>query len=272
MATQIAPKPSQTPNLPPEHDEEEGGKVMGFFDHVDELRRRLVRVVFAVVIGMLASLVFTNTVIEYMKAAYGERLAILGPADSVIIFFRVALMLGVILAMPVIVYHVFMFVVPGLTRKERRWIFTILPIITLLFLLGLAVTWFVLIPIYINFLKNFQADIFVIQWTADQYITFVTTVLLWHGVAFETPVIFYALGRLGIVTPRGMIKYWRQAVVGTAIIAAIITPTVDPVTMSMFMSVMLGLYVFSILTVTIAFHVNRRRLAKLDAALSRSEL
>lgn len=268
MATQIAPKPPQTPDLPPEHDEEEGGKLMGFFDHVDELRRRLVRVVFAIVIGMLASLAFTNTVIEYMKAAYGERLAILGPADSVVIFFRVALMLGVILAMPIIVYHVFMFVVPGLTRKERRWIFTILPIITLLFLLGLAVTWFVLIPIYINFLKNFQADIFVIQWTADEYITFVTTVLLWHGVAFETPVIFYALGRLGIVTPRGMIKYWRQAVVGTAIIAAIITPTVDPVTMSMFMGVMLGLYMFSILTVTIAFHINRRRLAKLDAALS----
>jgi sec-independent protein translocase protein TatC len=268
MATQIAPKPPQTPDLPPEHDEEEGGKLMGFFDHVDELRRRLVRVVFAIVIGMLASLAFTNTVIEYMKAAYGERLAILGPADSVVIFFRVALMLGVILAMPIIVYHVFMFVVPGLTRKERRWIFTILPIITLLFLLGLAVTWFVLIPIYINFLKNFQADIFVIQWTADEYITFVTTVLLWHGVAFETPVIFYALGRLGIVTPRGMIKYWRQAVVGTAIIAAIITPTVDPVTMSMFMGVMLGLYLFSILTVTIAFHINRRRLAKLDAAIS----
>lgn len=268
MATQIAPKPPQTPDLPPEHDEEEGGKLMGFFDHVDELRYRLVRVVFAIVIGMLASLAFTNTVIEYMKAAYGERLAILGPADSVVIFFRVALMLGVILAMPIIVYHVFMFVVPGLTRKERRWIFTILPIITLLFLLGLAVTWFVLIPIYINFLKNFQADIFVIQWTADEYITFVTTVLLWHGVAFETPVIFYALGRLGIVTPRGMIKYWRQAVVGTAIIAAIITPTVDPVTMSMFMGVMLGLYMFSILTVTIAFHINRRRLAKLDAAIS----
>ncbi len=268
MAAQIAPKPPQTPDLPPEHDEEEGGKLMGFFDHVDELRRRLVRVVFAVVIGMLASLAFTNTVIEYMKAAYGERLAILGPADSVVIFFRVALMLGVILAMPIIVYHIFMFVVPGLTRQERRWIFTILPVVTLLFLLGLAVTWFVLIPIYINFLKNFQADIFVIQWTADEYITFVTTVLLWHGVAFETPVIFYALGRLGIVTPSGMIKYWRQAIVGTAIIAAIITPTVDPVTMSMFMGVMLGLYLFSILTVTAAYHINRRRLAKLDAATS----
>ncbi|MFN7209902.1 MAG: twin-arginine translocase subunit TatC, partial [Aggregatilineales bacterium] len=211
MATQIAPKAPQTPDLPPEPEEEEGGVPMTFFEHVDELRRRLVRIVISVAVGMLASLAFTNTVIEYMKAAYGERLAILGPADSVVIFFRVALMLGVILAMPIIVYHVFMFVVPGLTRKERRWLFTLLPIITLLFLIGLAVTWFVLIPIYINFLKNFQADIFVIQWTADEYITFVTTVLLWHGVAFETPVIFYALGRLGIVTPSGMIKYWRQA-------------------------------------------------------------
>ncbi len=268
MATQIAPKPPETPDdlLPEPLDE--GGQVMGFFEHVDELRRRLVRVVFAVVIGMLASLAFTNVVIEYMKAAYGERLAILGPADSVIIFFRVAFMLGVILAMPIITYHLFMFVAPGLTRKERRWVFMALPGTTLLFLIGLAVTWFILIPIYINFLKNFQADIFVIQWTADEYITFVTTVLLWHGVAFETPVIFYALGRMGVVTPRGMIKYWRQAIVGTAVISAIITPTVDPVTMSMIMGVLLSLYIFSILMVMIALRVNRRRLAKLDTAIS----
>lgn len=242
MATQVVPKPPVEPppdellELPPS----EEGKVMGFFEHLDELRRRIVRSVTAIAIGMVIALAFTNPVIEYMKAAYGERLALLAPADSVVIFFRVALMLGAILAMPIITYHVFMFILPGLTKKERRWVFLALPGTTLLFLGGIVFTWFILIPTYINFLKNFNSDIFVTQWTADEYITFVTSVLFWHGVAFETPIVFYVLGRMGAVTPRAMIKYWRQAVAGAAVLAAIITPTVDPVTMGLIMGVLLS--------------------------------
>jgi sec-independent protein translocase protein TatC len=238
----------------------EEGKVMGFFEHLDELRLRVTRSVMAIAIGMLFAVLFTNQVIAYMKSSYGERLVILGPADSVVIFFRVALMLGAVIAMPIITYHLFMFVMPGLTAKERRWVFMALPGTTLLFLIGLVFTWFLLIPLYINFLKNFQSDIFRVDWTADQYISFVTSVLFWHAAAFELPVVFYVLGRMGFATPRGMIKYWRQAIIGIAIISAIITPTVDPVTMSLIMGVLFGLYLFSILMTVIAIRINRRRL------------
>lgn len=267
MATQLIPNQPQPP-VPAGQEPPEEHKVMGFFEHLDELRMRVTRSVIAIALGMLVAVLFTNQVIAYMKSSYGERLVILGPADSVVIYFRVALMLGAIAAMPIITYHLFMFIMPGLTKKERRWVFMALPGTTLLFLVGLAFTWFLLIPVYINFLKNFQADLFRVDWTADQYISFVTSVLFWHGVAFETPIVFFVLGRMGFATPRGMLRYWRQAFVGIAVLSAIITPTVDPVTMSLIMSVLLSLYVVSIFMALIAVRINRRRLKMAEAVSS----
>lgn len=246
------------PQLPEPQDGE--GKVMGFFEHLDELRARLIRAFVAIGIGMVISLFFTNNVIEYMKASYGQRLLVLNPTDSVTVFLKVALLLGAILAMPIITYQLFMFVLPALTKKEKRWVFLALPGTTALFLGGIAFTWFLLVPLYIRFLGSFNSDIFETGWTADAYISFVTSVLFWHGVAFEAPVVFYVLGRMGVVTPIGMIKFWRQAIVGAAIAAAIITPTVDPVTMLSIMGVLLGLYVASIGLVFVAVRINRRRL------------
>lgn len=257
------------PISPPDHDLKPGTPevsaqgethVMGFFEHLEELRMRLTRAGAAVLIGMLISLLFTNEVISYLSRSYGDKLALLEPTDSVVTFFRVALMLGAILAMPMITYQVFMFVIPALTKNERRWVFLALPGTTALFLGGVLFTWFFLIPLYINFLKTFQGDIFETVWTADAYITFVTAVLFWHGAAFETPLIFYVLGRMGLVTAQGMIRWWRQAIVGAAVLSALITPTVDPVTMSVIMVILIGLYVASIGLVFTATRMNRKRL------------
>jgi sec-independent protein translocase protein TatC len=267
MATQIVPsdvnQPQVQPETAPPADGE--GKVMGFFDHLDELRQRFIRAAVAIGIGMVISLFFTNNVIEYMKLSYGKPLLVLNPTDSVTVFLKVALTLGAILAMPIITYQVFMFVMPALTRKERRWVFMALPGTTILFLGGIAFTWFFLVPTYIRFLGSFNSDIFETGWTADAYISFVTAVLFWHGVAFEAPVVFYVLARMGLVNAIGMIKFWRQAIVGTAVAAAVITPTVDPVTMLSIMGVLLGLYVASIGLVFVATRINRRRLGAMPS-------
>jgi sec-independent protein translocase protein TatC len=264
MATQLVPREGQA-DLPPEPLQPEDGenKVMGFFDHIDELRMRIVRSVIAIGLGMIVALLFTNDVIKYLMLEYGQRLQILNPTGTVTIFIRVAFMLGAILAIPVITYHVFMYIIPALTRRERRWVFMALPGTTFLFIFGLLFTWFLLVPLYINFLKNFQSDIFDVSWTAEEYITFVTSVVFWHGVAFETPLVFFVLARMGLVTAGTMIKYWRQAIVGAAVLAAVITPTVDPVTMGVIMGVLLGLYVASIFLVAIAQRINRRRVGAL---------
>jgi sec-independent protein translocase protein TatC len=240
-------KKLQTPNPPTEEPPEdpEGG-VMGFWEHIEELRDRTVKVVISVVIGMVIAAFFTNPVIAAMKASYGRELVLIGPTDAIVIFFRVALTLGAIIASPIITYHIFMFIIPGLTSRERRWVFLALPGTTILFMIGLAFAWFALIPTYVNFLTNFQADLFEPFYTADAYISFVTNVLIWHAAAFETPLIFYVLARGGFITAGVMLKYWRQAIIGAAVLAALITPTVDPVTMSVIMGILMALYVISI--------------------------
>lgn len=241
----------QTDTQPEAPSESEGG-VMGFFDHIEELRKRLIRALLSVLVALAFAVFFTNPVIAFMKQSYGERLLLLDPTDSIVVFFRVALMLSAIIASPMITYQILMFIFPGLTRKEKRWLLLSMPAVTALFLLGVLFTWFYLIPFYIDFLKNFQADIFQVQWTADNYIGFLTAVVFWHAAAFETPVIFYVLARMGLVTSRSMIRYWRHAIVIAAIIAAFITPTVDPLTMTVVMVVLLGLYFVSVILVFLA--------------------
>src|SRR5260221_8508869 len=104
-------------------DPPEEGHTMTFFEHLDELRSRLFRAVLAVGLGMAIAVFFTNPVLNFIKDTYGDQLRVLDPTDSVVIFFRVALFLGAVFASPMITYQLFMFVLPGLTRKERRWVF-----------------------------------------------------------------------------------------------------------------------------------------------------
>jgi sec-independent protein translocase protein TatC len=152
---------------------------------------------------------------------------------------------------------VLMFIVPGLTGKERRMLLTALPAITGLFLVGAAFAWFELIPPALGFLAGFQPTLFKPEWSAELYLGFVTALIFWMGVAFETPLIFFVLALLGFVRPQPLIKNWRIAVVGAAIIAAVITPTVDPVNMSLVMGPLIVLYILSIGMVFVARRIRR---------------
>lgn len=230
---------------------------MSLWDHLDELRKRLFRAVLALLIGTIGGIAVATPVLEFLRAPYGERFLVVDPTGSVIQYFRVALMVGAIIAIPVITYQVMAFVLPGLTRKEKRVLILSIPPITVLFLIGVAFTWFILIPPALSFLSGFQTDIFDAQWTADNYLGFVTSLLFWMGVAFETPLIFFVLSVLGIVTPRPLIRNWRIAIVGSAIAAAIITPTIDPVNLILVMGPLLALYTLSIFLVSIGMRFNR---------------
>src|SRR5581483_4940698 len=228
-------KPPET-NVVQEEEEEEGA-VMSFLDNLEELRTRLFRAVIAIAIGMLISTVFTNPVLNAIKETYGDNLQILEPTDSIVIFFRVALMLGAILASPIITYQIFMFILPGLTRKEKRWVLMALPGTTALFLFGLVFTWVILVPAYVSFL---------------------TAVLFWHAAVFETPLVFFILGRLGAVTAGSMLRYWRHAVVAATAISAFITPTTDPLTMLVITIILVALYGVSVLLVGITTGFRRQ--------------
>jgi sec-independent protein translocase protein TatC len=255
-------KPPETDTIPDTPQQEEGA-VMSFLEHVEELRMRLLRVLLGIAVGMGVALLFTNPVLNYLKDAYGDRLLIIDPTESIVVFFRVCLLLGAVLASPYITYQLFMFILPGLTRQEKRWVFLALPATTALFLFGIIFTWTFLVPAYVNFLQGFQSDVFKVNWTADNYIGFITAVLFWHGAAFETPLIFFVLGRFGVVTAASMLGYWRHAVVAASVIAAFITPTVDPLTMLVITVILVALYGLSVVLVGLTTGFRRQPIRRL---------
>lgn len=285
LRRQPAPPPPDEPDLDDDlYDEEDGGGArMGFFDHLDELRMRLVRAALSLVIGTAIGIALATPTLEVLRGPYckvvaandialegGEvdfdnlvidynncRFQNLGPTGGVVAFFRVSLMVGAIIAVPMITYQLLMFIFPGLTRREKRVVVLSLPAVTLLFLVGVFFSWFVLMPPALGFLEGFQQNLFRSEWTADLYLSFVTSLVFWMGVAFETPLVFFVLGFLGLVGTWSLIRSWRIAVVGAAIAAAMITPTIDPVNMMLVMGPLMALYLLSIFLVFVARRISR---------------
>lgn len=229
---------------------------MSFFDHLNELRTRLLWAFFAFITGTVISMFFADAVLRYLVSPYAERLVVLGPTGSVVTYFRVALMMGGIIGFPIILYQILLFVLPGLKTNEKRILIYSLPPVMVLFLIGVAFAWFILVPPAVGFLAGFQTDIFRPEWTADQYIGFITALLFWMGVAFELPLVMFVLSLLGLVRVGMLIRQWRIAIVLSAVAAAVITPTVDPINMILVMGPLLMLYTISIGLVLIGQRIN----------------
>lgn len=228
------------------------GPILPVFGHLNELRRHLTRAALAVLGTTLFSFIYADRLLQFLLAPYasarpgGTGLQTLRPTEGLETYFRIALLAGTVLAMPIILFEFWRFIQPGLRRYERRYIYAFIPSALLLFGLGLAFAWYVLAPAAINFLVNFMPDVFVAEWTSQEYISFVTRLLLWIGLAFEMPIVIYFVARVGLVTATTLRKQWRVAVVLIAVLAAVITPSIDPVTMLLTMAPLLALYVLSI--------------------------
>ncbi len=239
---------------------------MGFMEHLEELRGRLFKGFGALIVGTIIGAIITPPVLEYLLEPYraindeeARRLLVLGPTGAIVSYFRVALLLGGIIGVPVITYQIMMFILPGLTKKERRYVISALPAITILFLIGIAFAWFVLMPPAIAFLESFQDDVFQAEWAANEYLSFVTALLFWMGVSFEMPLVMFVLSLLGVIGPGVLMRQWRLAVVASAIAAAFITPTVDPVNMMLVMGPLLALYAISIVLVALGRRMTRSK-------------
>src|SRR6185369_1387078 len=156
---------------------------------------------------------------------------------------------GFFLGMPINVYQIMAFILPGLKRNERKWLLVMVPFATLLFVAGVLFTWFVMLPSAIPFLENFMG--ITTQVRPENYFDFITRLMFWIGICFELPLIIMFLARLKFVTAKQLLGGWRYAVVAIAIIAAAVTPTVDPVNMGLVMAPLMGLYAISILLAAI---------------------
>jgi len=232
---------------------------MTLMEHLIELRNRLLWVVGALLVGTLLSMIFVTPLLEFIikpLTELGAKPTAIGPTDTITVFFKVSFAMGAVFAMPVIVYQIIRFVAPGLYPHEKRNLILILPGVMVLFGIGAAFAYFMLVPAAVGFLQAFLGDIIAQDWTIDRYIDFVTRIVFWIGVAFEMPLVVAFLARTGILSGKALLGFWRQAVVIIAIIAAAITPTVDPVNMSLVMAPLLVLYAIS---VGLAFALYRPR-------------
>lgn len=236
---------SQQSALQPQIDDSK----MTLMEHLIELRYRLMWIVGGLLVGTLVSMIFVVPILEIITApleAFGKDPQALGPTDSIGVFFKVSFTMGTALALPLIIYHIIAFMAPGLYPHERRAILFMLPGIVVLFAVGAAFAYFMLLPAAVGFLQNFLGAVISQDWSIDRYIGFVTRLVFWIGVAFELPLVVAVLARAGLVSGRQLLNYWRQAIVVVALAAAAITPTVDPVNMTLVMGPLLILYGVSV--------------------------
>lgn len=258
---------TKAPNSTGESEEQRiEGPELSLLDHLNELRIRLTWAAGSLLVTTVLSFVFAEQLLSLLLDPYartvaqGAELQLLGPTEGIETFFKVSLLSGLVFAMPLILYQLWLFISPGLTRRERRYVFIFVPSAFLLFLIGLAFSWYVLVPAAINFLAsaNFLPESFRTDWQSREYLSFIIQMLVWVGISFEMPVIVYFFSRVGLLTSQTLREQWRIAIVGIAILAAAITPSIDPVTMLLTMAPLTVLYFMSIALA----HIGQRQFEK----------
>jgi sec-independent protein translocase protein TatC len=219
--------------------------------HIDALRKHLLRAVAALVITTALSFTFFEQILGFLsRPLQGEKLVAIEVTEPIGTVMKVSLLTGVALAFPYIALEVWLFIAPGLSRKARIWGLLAIPVATIFFLGGMAFAYYAMLPAALPFLLNFMGITTIPR--PSSYISFVTALMFWLGVFFEFPLVIFLLAKLGLVKASFLAKQWRFAVVIIAVIAAAITPTVDPVNMSLVMGPMVLLYFFSVLLAKIA--------------------
>jgi sec-independent protein translocase protein TatC len=216
---------------------------MSLFDHLEELRMRIFYSLIAVVLGIVLCFWQVNRIVSLLEIpAQGVKFLQLSPGEYFFVSFKVAGYSGLVIASPFILYQVVMFVLPGLTRRERRLIGPLVLGSSVLFFAGLLFAYFALIPAALNFFISYGADVVEQLWSIDRYFEFVLLLLFSTGLAFQIPVIQLLLGLLGIVGSKQMLSGWRYVLLGAAVLGAVLTPSTDPVTQSLLAGAVLFLY------------------------------
>lgn len=227
-------------------------------EHLRELRRRVLICVVAVLSGSVAAFAFYRQIIEFLsRPAYdletgsGLELVFIEVTELLTTAVKVSFVAGFVLALPVILYQVVMFVAPGLTGRERRYLFLFMPAALVAFAAGVAFAYYVLTPPALRFLLGFS-DVATPLIRISNFVNLMVRLLFWMGVAFETPLIMFMLAQLGIVSAQRLSRFRRYWVVIAFILAAIITPTFDPVNQALVAGPLLVLYELGVLLARLA--------------------
>lgn len=237
---------------------------MSFFDHLDELRQRLLIAIAAVGAGASVGLYFADKIYDILswpmldalrRNGLEDRLVFTSPTAPIMLYIHLGLLAGVFLAAPVVMYELWMFIAPGLYRHERRLALPFVVFSVALFALGGLFAYKIALPYSLIFLvgigKGFRALI-----SINEYYDLAMVLILWMGVIFQLPILIFVLSVFGLVTPGFLLRTFRYAVLIIFIVAALITPTTDITTMVIFALPMVALYLLGIL---ISYIVVRRK-------------
>lgn len=241
---------------------------MGLFEHLGELRQRLFRSIISWIVATVIAMNFVDTLVGWLalpirNASGGNvSLIVLSPTEAPIIYFKIALAGGFALALPFILYQIYGFVAPGLYPNERSILLLGIPAAMFFFILGAMFTLQLLIPFGLPMLMGFLGTVVQPTYSLENYLGFVTTLVVWMGLLFQTPLIIYVIARLGVVTPKQLGSARRSVWFGAVLFAAIVTPTHDPITMLMATVPFIVLYELGIVFARVA--VKQRRKAVKD--------
>jgi sec-independent protein translocase protein TatC len=252
---------------------EEPGGAMTFFEHLSELRKRIINSLISIAvgaaIGWFAAPHFVNWIVKPMtdalkRAHLDPKLVYSHPAGYLNLLVTLSIYLGIVIASPWILYQIWLFVAPALYKHERSAITGFLFSTVFLFLSGIAFGYFISLPYVLRFLISFQGPVVPLI-NIDEYFDLILLVLLGLGLVFELPVLIFFLSVFGIVTPKFLMKNFRYAILVIAILAAILTPTPDATTMLVFMAVLVALYFVGVAVSWVVVRRRERRLAAAEA-------
>jgi sec-independent protein translocase protein TatC len=237
-------------------------------EQVEALRSHLLRAVLVLAGAVIAAFWVAQDLMTYLSGPIGglEKLQAIQVTEELGVFMRVSMSAGIAVAFPYIAFEIWWFAAPGLRPREKKMGLLGIPLASLLFLRGMAFTFYIMLPAALPFLGGFT-DISEF-WAANEYFKFVTGLMFWIGLFFEFPLVIYVLSSIGLVKPDLLRQQWRLAVVIIAVLAAAVTPTVDPVNMGLVMLPMILLYFISIGLSYIAYAGRKRRNAEAQENVS----
>lgn len=224
------------------------GNEMSLVEHLQELRRRLIIIIIAVAVGSLASYFYAAELVHYITAPAGK-LYYMSPAEAFFTYLRVSFFAGFLLALPIVLYQIWAFIVPALTTKEHKASLILVPSSVLLFFIGLAFSYILVLPAGIKFFMGFATENLQPLLSLGEYLSFVISFLLPFGFIFELPLFIVVMAKFGLITSKFLSAKRKHVLVLSFVIGALISPTPDVFSQTMVAVPVIVLYEFSALIV-----------------------
>jgi sec-independent protein translocase protein TatC len=260
----LVPFPSVTPGDDEDDDpaNNDSGSKMSFLEHLDELRKRLIYICYSLVVGCVIAYIFIGKIFDFIMKPLqemlpaGGKLIFTSGSEPFMLYVKIGFLAGIFIASPLILYQVWKFIAPGLYSHEKKFAIPFVVLSTVFFVLGGLFSHYVAFPWTWKFFISFITDYMTFMPKVDEAFSLYTKMLLGFGIMFEMPTLVFFLARMGVVSGKFLLKYFKYAILVIAIVAAVVSPGTDAMSMIVFAIPMLGLYLISIV---IAFVFQKRR-------------